>query len=154
MLGHALVSAAGPVLDAFLAVDEVPIKEGVGPAAGVLDRVGEALMILGACFALLAGIGIHRFGDAYSRMHAAAKSPTLGLVLVALGAALRIRTGVTVPTLLLVVVLQLLTSPVATHVAARSVHLRVRVPQDGPDELARDESDGSGTLPGGPVFDD
>lgn len=106
-----------------------------------LDVIGDALMIFGALFALLAGIGIHRFPDAYSRMHAAAKSPTLGLVLVAIGAGLRIRTGIAVGTLALVVVLQLLTSPVGTHVAARAVHLRMKVPQDGIDELERDERD-------------
>jgi multicomponent Na+:H+ antiporter subunit G len=109
----------------------------------VLDVAGEALMILGALFALMAGIGIHRFPDPYSRMHAAAKSPTLGLILVALGAGLRIRTGVAIGTLALVATLQLLTSPVGTHVAARAVHLRVPVPQDGVDELARDEHEQS-----------
>lgn len=108
---------------------------------GALDTIGDVLMILGSLFALLAGIGIHRFPDAYSRMHAAAKSPTLGLVLVAVGAALRIRTGTAVGTLALVAILQLLTSPVATHVAARAVHLRMNVPQDGIDELDRDERD-------------
>lgn len=113
-----------------------------GRSSGVIDVVGDVLMILGAGFALVAGLGVHRFRDAYSRMHAAAKSPTLGLMLAAIGAALRVRTGVAVATLALVVILQLLTSPVSTHVAARAVHLRLRVPQDGPDELARDEHDG------------
>ncbi len=107
---------------------------------GALDAVGGVLMIVGALFALLAGIGVHRFRDAYSRMHAAAKSPTLGLILAAMGALLRIRTGVAFGTLGLVVILQLLSSPVATHMAARAVHLRVDVPLDGEDELARDES--------------
>lgn len=108
---------------------------------GALDVIGDVLMIFGASFALLAGIGIHRFPDAYSRMHAAAKSPTLGLILVAIGAGLRIRTGTAVGTLALVAILQLLTSPVGTHVAARAVHLRMSVPQDGIDELERDERD-------------
>lgn len=105
----------------------------------VLDAVGGVALIGGALFALLAGIGIHKFRDPYSRMHAAAKSPSLGLVLVALGAGLRIRTFGAIVTLVLVVILQLLTSPLGTHLAARAVHLRVRVPQDGLDELARDE---------------
>ena len=105
-----------------------------------MNVVGEVLMILGACFALLAAIGIHRFPDVYSRMHAATKSPTLGLVLVALGAGLRVRTAAATVTLILVVVLQLLTAPVATNVTARAVHLRNRVPLDGVDELARDEA--------------
>lgn len=105
----------------------------------LLDLLGGVCMIVGASFALLAGIGVHKFRDAYSRMHAAAKSPTLGLVLVTAGAALQIRTFASVATLTLVAILQLLTSPVATHLAARAVHLRVHVPQDGVDELERDE---------------
>jgi len=106
----------------------------------VFDTVGGLFMISGALFALLAGIGVHKFSDPYSRMHAAAKSPTLGLVLVAIGAGLVIRSFGSLLTLTLVVVLQLLTSPVGTHLAARAVHMRVRVPQDGPDELEADES--------------
>ena len=106
----------------------------------ILDAVGGVALVAGALFALLAGIGIHKFTDPYSRMHAAAKSPTLGLVLVALGAGLRIRTFAAGATLLLVVILQLLTSPVGTHLAGRAVHMRVKVPLDGPDELARDEA--------------
>jgi multicomponent Na+:H+ antiporter subunit G len=106
----------------------------------VLDTIGGICLIAGALFALLAGIGVHKFRDPYSRMHAAAKSPTLGLILVSIGAALLIRTFEATATVFLVVVLQLLTSPVGTHLAGRAVHLRVDVPQDGPDELARDES--------------
>lgn len=104
-----------------------------------LDGTGDVLMVVGAFFALVAGIGVHRFRDPYSRMHAAAKSPTLGLVLVAIGAGVRLHTLEAIGTLVLVAVLQLITSPVGTHVAARAVHLRMRVPLDGPDELARDE---------------
>lgn len=106
---------------------------------GWLDFVGGVAMVVGALFALLAAIGVHKFRDPYSRMHAAAKSPTLGLVLVTAGAALQIRTFGAVMTLFLVAVLQLLTSPVGTHLAARAVHLRVDVPQDGVDELRRDQ---------------
>ena len=41
---------------------------------------------------MIGGIGAVRFRDLYSRMHAAAKAPTLGLVLVAIGAAIAIDT--------------------------------------------------------------
>lgn len=105
----------------------------------VLDAIGAVALLVGALFALLAAIGVHKFRDPYSRMHAAAKSPTLGLVLVTMGAALQIRTFGAVATLTLVAILQLLTSPVGTHLAARAVHLRVDVPQDGVDELRRDD---------------
>ncbi len=108
----------------------------------VLDTVGGVCLVVGALFALLAGIGVHKFTDPYSRQHAAAKSPTLGLVLAGVGAGLTIRTFEAIATVFLVVVLQLLTSPVGTHLAGRAVHLRVDVAQDGPDELTRDEGDG------------
>ncbi|MFK8023434.1 MAG: monovalent cation/H(+) antiporter subunit G [Ilumatobacter sp.] len=108
--------------------------------SAVLDAIGGICLILGASFALLAGIGVHRFRDPYSRMHAAAKCPTLGLMLAAIGAALTIRTFEAAATLLLVAVLQILTSPVGTHLAGRAVHLRVDVELDGPDELALDEA--------------
>ncbi len=109
--------------------------------SAVLDAIGGVALIAGGLFALLAGIGVHKFADPYSRMHAAAKSPTLGLVLAAIGAGLRIRTFGAVATLVIVVILQLLTSPVGTHLVGRAVHLRVKVPLDGPDELARDEAE-------------
>ena len=107
-----------------------------------LDAIADVLLIIGASFALLAAIGVHRFHDTYSRMHAAAKSPTLGLLIAATGAGLRLRSGPAIATLVLVVILQLLSAPVATHILARAVHLRIRVPQDGVDELTRDEQDG------------
>lgn len=105
-----------------------------------MEAFGEFLMIVGACFALIAAIGVNRFPDAYSRMHAAAKSPTLGLILVCVGAGFRLHSWLSSMTLLLVVVLQLISSPVATHAIARAVHLRMYVPQDGVDELARDRA--------------
>ena len=107
-----------------------------------MDVLGDVLLVIGAGFGLIAAIGVQRFPDAYSRMHAAAKAPTLGLILVAIGAGLRIGTLFAAGTLALVVILQLLTAPVSTHVIARAVHLRIRVPQDGVDELQRDEHAG------------
>ncbi len=114
-----------------------------------MDAVGDVFLVLGAAFALIAGVGVHRFTDVYSRMHAAAKAPTLGLVLAAVGAALRIGTIAAAGTLALVVVLQLVTAPVGTHVVSRAVHLRMKVPMDGHDELTRDEHGGEGYRPPG-----
>ncbi len=105
----------------------------------MMDVAGDVLLVLGAAFALIASIGVHKFRDTYSRMHAAAKAPTLGLILAAIGAGLRIGTLAAAGTLALVVVLQLLTAPVATHVVSRAVHLQVRIRMDGVDELERDE---------------
>ena len=101
-----------------------------------MDAVGGIFMIVGALLTMIGGIGVVRFGDLMSRVHAAAKAPTLGLLLVAVGAAVEIGSGEAIVTLGLVVVLQLLTSPIATHVLARASYGQVDLQLDGADDLA------------------
>jgi multicomponent Na+:H+ antiporter subunit G len=102
-----------------------------------MSIVAAIFLIVGSLFTMIGGIGVVRFNDLMSRVHAAAKAPTLGLLLVAIGAAIEIGSGKAVITLLLVVVLQLFTSPVATHVLARASYGQVYIELDGGDDLAR-----------------
>jgi multicomponent Na+:H+ antiporter subunit G len=106
-----------------------------------VSAVGGVFILLGSVLAMIGGIGAVRFPDVYSRMHAAAKAPTLGLVLVAIGAAFTIRTSLAICTLVLVVVLQLLSAPLGTHAISRATHRHGDVDLDGTDDLARDRSD-------------
>jgi multicomponent Na+:H+ antiporter subunit G len=101
-----------------------------------MNVVAGIFMITGSLFTMIGGIGVIRFRDLMSRVHAAAKAPTLGLMLVAVGAAIEIGTFDAAVALVLVVVLQLLTSPVATHVLARASYGQVDMALDGEDDLA------------------
>jgi len=101
-----------------------------------MNVVGGVFMIVGALLTMIGGIGVVRFGDLMSRVHAAAKAPTLGLLLIAVGAAIEIGSQEAIVTLVLVVVLQLLTSPIATHVLARASYGQVEIALDGDDDLA------------------
>lgn len=74
------------------------------------DVVAMACMLSGASLCLLAGIGLVRLPDVLTRMHAATKPQVLGLLLVLVGAGLRLRSVIDVGTLVLVGVFQLLTS--------------------------------------------
>lgn len=98
--------------------------------------VSGLFLIAGSLLTMIGGIGVVRFDDLMSRMHAAAKAPTLGLILVAVGAAIEIGTAAAIATLVLVVTLQLLTSPVATHMLGRASYGKVEVILDGEDALA------------------
>ncbi len=84
------------------------------------DGVAVAMMLAGAFFLLVAGIGIVRFPDFYTRIHAMGKGDTLGIILVLLG--LWVYEGFTLVgvKLLLALVFVALTNPVATHALARS----------------------------------
>jgi len=97
------------------------------------------LIVAGCTLTAIGGVGAVRFRDVYSRMHAAAKAPTLGLVLVAIGAAIEIGTMLAFTTLALVVVLQLLSSPVGAHALSRASRRQVDIEMDAIDDLTRDE---------------
>ncbi len=88
----------------------------------VLDVVAAALILSGSSLALIAAVGLHRLGDLYARMHAATKPATLGIGLCLSGAALTVDHLSTVTKIVLAIVLQLPTNPVAAHLLGRSAH--------------------------------
>jgi multicomponent Na+:H+ antiporter subunit G len=88
----------------------------------VVDVAVAVLLLTGVTLSLVAGIGILRFPDLYSRMHAATKPSTLGLLLVLAGAALRMADPGDVVELALVAAFQLLTAPVAAHMVGRAAY--------------------------------
>ncbi len=109
----------------------------------VLDWIAILCILAGAVLSFVAGVGLIRFPDLLSRMHAAAKPQVLGLLLVLVGIALRILpqedTGIfSIGTLLLVGVFQIVTVPVAGHIAARVGYRTGRIRRDlvVTDELA------------------
>ena len=61
-----------------------------------LDMVTAVLVLGGSTLALTAAIGVVRFPDTLTRMHAATKPQVLGLLLVLAGAAIRLRGNVDV----------------------------------------------------------
>lgn len=112
----------------------------------VVTVVSGALLLSGVALAVVAGVGLLRFPDVYSRMHAATKPSTLGLLLVCLGAALAVDDGADRSKLLLVAAFQFLTAPVAAHMIGRAAYRAGIGDLDGlvVDEL-RDVADGSAT---------
>ena len=108
------------------------------------DVVSVVALLGGAFLTFAAGVGALRFPDLLSRMHAATKPQTLGLILVLVGLALRLRAGGAVWALALVVVFQLLTAPVAAHLVGRAGYRTGKVRED---LLVVDELTSELTLP-------
>lgn len=86
----------------------------------VLDVVGGLFLLLGAFLCLAAAIGLLRFPDVLTRMHAGAKPQTLGLLLILAGVGVSLREPAIFGVLLLIAVLQLLTAPVSAHMVGRT----------------------------------
>lgn len=87
-----------------------------------LDIAGAVALLLGAFLCLAGAIGLVRFRDTLSRLHAATKPQTLGLILVLTGLALTLRTWAAVTTLVLLAATQFFTGPVSAHLVGRAAY--------------------------------
>ena len=88
----------------------------------VLDVASSVLLLSGVALFLLAGLGVVRLPDVFSRMHAATKASTLGLALVLLGAMLRVEQPGDAVRLALVIAFTFLTAPVGAHMLGRAAY--------------------------------
>lgn len=93
--------------------------------------VASAVCLLAGCvLSLVAAIGLIRFPDLLSRMHAGTKPQVLGLLLILVGVGLRLRDWSEVGMLLAVALFQLMTAPVAAHMVGRAAYRRGAVRRD------------------------
>lgn len=100
--------------------------------------MGAAIALVGAVLVLIGAVGVVRFPDALARMHALTKASTLGVVLVAIGAAFVLRNANDVTSAVGAGLLQLLTLPISAFLLARSTYLARSTPSrvDSVDELS------------------
>jgi multicomponent Na+:H+ antiporter subunit G len=86
----------------------------------VIDAVSAVFMVVGAVMSLGAAIGLLRFPDLMSRMHAATKPQVLGLFLLLASVGLQLRTWWVWPVLFVAWIFQVLTVPVSAHMVGRA----------------------------------
>lgn len=86
----------------------------------VIDAVSAVCMVVGAVMSLGAAVGLLRFPDLMSRMHAATKPQVLGLFLLLASVGLQLRTWWVWPVLFVAWIFQVLTVPVSAHMVGRA----------------------------------
>lgn len=86
----------------------------------ILDIVSCVLLVLSALLSLVAAVGLLRFPDFLSRLHAGSKPQVLGLVLAMIAIAVQAPRFGILTTLLLIVLFQMATTPVGTHMVGRA----------------------------------
>ncbi len=94
------------------------------------DALAVVLLLFGAFLCLTAGLGLLRFPDVLTRMHAGTKPQVLGVLLIMVGAAIRLQGWSATWMLLLVAVFQMLTAPVSAHMISRVAYRRRHVRRD------------------------
>lgn len=92
----------------------------------VIDVAILVLILLGAILCLSAAVGLLRFRDVPSRLHAATKPQVLGLILICLAIALSQRTvgGILFGLALVapIVLMQFATAPLSAHIVGRQAY--------------------------------
>ncbi|TFB24883.1 Na+/H+ antiporter subunit G [Filobacillus milosensis] len=90
----------------------------------MIEIIISLLLLLGTFFVISGSIGILRFPDIYTRLHAATKAATLGVAGVLLGAFvfLYVENGIISGKLILGIIFILITAPVTGHMISRAAH--------------------------------
>lgn len=84
--------------------------------------IGEVVILIGSVLILISAIGVIRFPDALTRMHALSKASTLGVSLALAGAALAMSRLDDVMSLTFAAGLQAFTNPVASTLLTRATY--------------------------------
>ncbi|AFZ66645.1 monovalent cation/H(+) antiporter subunit G [Deinococcus peraridilitoris] len=94
-------------------------------------------ILLGAFFVLTAAVGVLRFPDLYSRLHASSKLVTLGSAGIFIGAIVEFAEVEVAARVLAILAFQFLTTPLSAYIIANAAYLRglpPRLERPGADE--------------------
>jgi len=85
-----------------------------------LDIISWIFLIVGSFFCLTGGIGLLRFPDFFSRIHAASLTDTLGAALILVGLMFQAGEGLILSKLILILIFSLLAGTTASHAMAKA----------------------------------
>lgn len=100
--------------------------------AHALDALTAALVVAGVFFAFGGAVGLLRFPDFYSRLHAGGVTDTLAAELIILGLVFQSPDWITGVKLMLIAFFLFFTSPTATHSVAAAARFYGLEPKLGP----------------------
>ncbi|MCK6079626.1 monovalent cation/H(+) antiporter subunit G [Microbacterium sp. EYE_5] len=88
----------------------------------ILHVVSLLLILVGAILCLTAAIGLLRFRDVPTRLHAATKPQVLGLLLIAIAVAIELQSWAVAAFLVPVLLIQFATAPLSAHMVGRQAY--------------------------------
>ena len=89
----------------------------------IFDLLSWICLISGGTLGIIAGIGLHRFPDFYTRMHAAGTTDTLCAALILIGLGFQAGVSLAIFKLLFIFIFIFITSPTASHSLANAAVL-------------------------------
>lgn len=86
------------------------------------DLIAAILVLIGSLFCLSAAVGIVRFPDVITRLHAATKPQVFGLIVILTGVIVAHPTWQVAGICLLTIAFQIMTNPVSAHMVSRTAY--------------------------------
>lgn len=105
-----------------------------------IDSLSWVVLMLGALFCIIGGIGLHRLPDFFSRLHGAGITDTLGAGLILFGLMLQAGWGLITIKLIFILAILWLTSPTSTHAIAKAARMAGEKPVLGKDVASQESS--------------
>lgn len=96
-----------------------------------VDVTTLVLLLIGVFFFIVGTIGLLRFPDVFTRLHATTKSDTLGAVAILTGLGLYSGGFFTATKMLLIIVFIFWANPTAAHAIAKAAYLSGEQPYEG-----------------------
>ncbi|TNF88705.1 MAG: monovalent cation/H(+) antiporter subunit G [Gammaproteobacteria bacterium] len=94
----------------------------------IVSMASALCLLLGSFLCLSGGVGILRFPDFYTRMHAVGVTDTLAAAMILIGLMLQNPEGLVMLKLLLILLMTIFISPVASHALAKAAFKNDLVP--------------------------
>lgn len=94
----------------------------------IVNMSSALCLLLGSFLCLSGGVGIIRFPDFYTRMHAVGVTDTLAAAMILIGLMLQNPEGLVLLKLLLILLMTIFISPVASHALAKAAFKNDLVP--------------------------
>lgn len=88
----------------------------------MIELIASVLVLAGSFFCFTAALGVLRFPDVLTRLHAATKPQVFGLLLILVGVGIALHTPIAISLCLVIMTMQVLTSPVAAHMVSRTAY--------------------------------
>ena len=89
---------------------------------GLVDALSWLLLVSGAVFCVIGGVGLLRMPDFYSRTHAASLTDTLGAGLILIGLMFQAGFGLVMVKLVTILLFLYLTSPTSAHALVKAAY--------------------------------
>ncbi|ONI64434.1 hypothetical protein ALI44B_06275 [Leifsonia sp. ALI-44-B] len=96
----------------------------------IRDTFTVLLVMIGAIMCFAAGVGLLRFPDVLSRLHAATKPQVLGLLAITADVAVSTPTVGNITLAIAIILFQSLTAPISAHMVARAAYRTHHVRHD------------------------